>query len=1501
MKMRKILYTLIISLAVISTAQAERYKHEKASKVGTPPGTAANCTPATAATELDINNVKALIQSGGDMWWDFNRARYEIPQGSEKTSLFAGSLWLAGQDVSGQFKVAALRFRQVGNDYWTGPLSTVNSEIDPQTCRDYDRHWKSEKSQVAEYAAYYAATVIAAEEGTPLPEQYEGYTVPDVIKDWPAHGRNFEPYNEDFYLAPFFDNNGDGEYNYQDGDYPGYVLSGKSDCSRRVRDIYGDQNLWWVFNDKGNIHTESGGQAIGMEIRAQAFAFATTDEVNNMTFYNYELINRSTFNLSDTYFGQWVDGDLGNAQDDYVGVDVRRGLGYFYNGDDNDEDAGGNIGYGVNPPAIGVDFFQGPFVANDSLDNCLCLNDYQSAQDSNGIVYPGQGAGYGDGIVDNERYGMRKFLYHNNAPGPTGDPNIATDYYNMLRGIWRDGTPMTYGGNGYAPADPNAIPANYMFPGDSDPVNWGTDGVDPGIGTWTENSAGNPPGDRRFVQSAGPFQLGPGAVNNITVGITWMQANNGGPLQSVEDMRRADDKTQALFDSCFEILDGPNSPDVTVQELDREVILMLSNPINSNNYQEQYAVADPFLAPPDSVDPGDGNQIALTNEEKELFATYKFEGYQIFQLADGSVSTNDLTDPDKARLVAQVDVANDITTMINYEYDPQLDADVPRLKVAGENEGIRHSFQFTDDAFAEGDARLINHKTYYYMAIAYAYNYYGDGEGNLQYIDGVYDPASDPPRLEGQKLPYLASRTSATGPVRVYEAIPHKIDLEQNGIKLNAEYGDGVQLTRLEGRGNGGNYAVIKEDYLDSLVASGDAYAQKLVYESGAGPVSIKVVDPLIIPNSEFTLAFKDSSDNNDYRNMYWELSGDSIETITSEQTIRQLNEQVIFDIGLSISAEYGYPGLDENAKNNGFIGFSISYEDDTDAWLSGVVDEDPNEVFNWIKAGTFQDPNTGDDPREGATDDHYTNYIDAFSSDPAVDPEQNWENIAGRTWAPMALCGYDTAQPIPLFPVNEAGWSLFSERILEAASLDKTPSVDIIITEDKSKWTRCPVLEAGDIISLNKGRALRGELRRGLSVDKSGRNQLDPEFNESEGFGIEATGERQVLGTTDLRPDDVQYLRSLDFESAEFANVSMGMGWFPGYAINVETGERLNMAFSENSALSKENGADMVWNPTDRLREELFGELRMGGMHMVYVFRHNTEDAGTLDSDDIMPEYDGGQFAFEKLLGFDAKVSADVLNSNSERAKDYRAVMGAGAWVGYTMVSTESELYGSGRTVDNINDVRIQLRSTQPYAPYVPGEGTEFTSTSSLTIGSDYYVVKGRITTQQTDAGGNEVDVTFSPGEVFTAEETDFILESVSANLIEAVNGALPLYTFNTADIAPTLDSEFGSEMLSEIKAVPNPYYAYSSYETGRLDNRIKIINLPQQCEVKIYTVNGVLVRTYKKDDATTSSVDWDLKNQDGVPIASGLYIIHIEAPGLGEKVIKWFGVLRPIDLNSF
>jgi len=76
-----------------------------------------------------------------------------------------------------------------------------------------------------------------------------------------------------------------------------------------------------------------------------------------MTFYNYELINRGTQTLYNTYFSQYLDADVGNYADDYTGCDVSRGLGYMYNGDLIDESDGGKLGYGENPPAIGCDFF----------------------------------------------------------------------------------------------------------------------------------------------------------------------------------------------------------------------------------------------------------------------------------------------------------------------------------------------------------------------------------------------------------------------------------------------------------------------------------------------------------------------------------------------------------------------------------------------------------------------------------------------------------------------------------------------------------------------------------------------------------------------------------------------------------------------------------------------------------------------------------------------------------------------------------------------------------------------------------------------------------------------------------------------------------------------------------------------------------------------------------------------------------------------------------------
>jgi hypothetical protein len=131
--------------------------------------------------------------------------------------------------------------------------------------------------------------------------------------------------------------------------------------------------------------------------------------------------------------------------------------------------------------------------------------------------------------------------------------------------------------------------------------------------------------------------------------------------------------------------------------------------------------------------------------------------------------------------------------------------------------------------------------------------------------------------------------------------------------------------------------------------------------------------------------------------------------------------------------------------------------------------------------------------------------------------------------------------------------------------------------------------------------------------------------------------------------------------------------------------------------------------------------------------------------------------------------------------------------------------------------------------------------------------------------------------------------------------NRGFPKYSFSTETVATsTNDIAKATSDLDLIRVVPNPYYAYSTYETNQLDNRVKITNLPQRCTVSIFNSGGALIRRFTKDDPSTS-VQWDLKNQAGIPIAGGVYIIHVKSQDIGEKVIKWFGSLRPIDLNAF
>jgi hypothetical protein len=137
-----------------------------------------------------------------------------------------------------------------------------------------------------------------------------------------------------------------------------------------------------------------------------------------------------------------------------------------------------------------------------------------------------------DGDIDEiwESIGMSKFMYFNNSGGVNGDPTSAQDCYNYLRGCWRDGTPLTYGGNGY---QSSLTPANYMFPGNSDPSGFGTGGVPQPY--WSEETEGNTPADRRNFMSMGPFTMDPGQVQYIDIAFVWSLAPSGDPGESLEE------------------------------------------------------------------------------------------------------------------------------------------------------------------------------------------------------------------------------------------------------------------------------------------------------------------------------------------------------------------------------------------------------------------------------------------------------------------------------------------------------------------------------------------------------------------------------------------------------------------------------------------------------------------------------------------------------------------------------------------------------------------------------------------------------------------------------------------------------------------------------------------------------------------------------------------------------------------------------------------------------
>lgn len=429
---------------------------------------AQNCQSA-AITHLNVNNVDALLPQGGRFWFDGTDAGYAVPKNDPNhvKAIFAGSLWMAGINSSGNIQIAAQTYGELSGEN-AGPL--INGVQEPTICEQFNRFWEVSANEVAAHIADFSDNGIV---DNPIPSilAWPGRDNPESLV---ANGFQLP---QSMSLAPFFDFDTDGIYDPLDGDYPA---------------IKGEQNIWWVF------HSNGVGSDLSPVMTCQVLAYAASssiEAINNATFYDVKFVYEGTENLQDFYAGLWIDPDLGCYTDDYVGCYPDEDFAFVYNTDAQDGSVGCNCDGGVatyceEVPVLSIKMLNG-------LRNEL-----------------------------GEQLGMTSFVAFNNAgignmPPGTTDPSIDFEYYNYMKGLWKDGTPITEGGNGYqsggavttytfqdSPADPNG---------------------------WSMCTANLPPTDSRMLMSSGPVLMQPGAVNEISFAVQWVP-NQQYPCPDVQPM-----------------------------------------------------------------------------------------------------------------------------------------------------------------------------------------------------------------------------------------------------------------------------------------------------------------------------------------------------------------------------------------------------------------------------------------------------------------------------------------------------------------------------------------------------------------------------------------------------------------------------------------------------------------------------------------------------------------------------------------------------------------------------------------------------------------------------------------------------------------------------------------------------------------------------------------------------------------------------------------------------
>jgi hypothetical protein len=417
--------------------------------------------------------------------------------------------------------------------------------------------------------------------------------------------------------------------------------------SNKVPKLIGDMTLFAVFNDNNPVlHTNMTTLPLGVEVQLTVFAFNRSDALGNTIYYKWKLINKGGRDIKDAYVTIWADPDLGDSGDDYDGCDTTLGLGFTYNANQSDGV------YGSSPPAVGFDFLQGPLVPSSPTDF----------------------ARFPDGrIVTGYKFQkMTSYLKYNNDNTDLGNPSNGQEVYNYMKGLTRTGLPIY---------DNRGIATPFMFPGDPN--------LDTSATNWIESEGG---GDRRFMMSAGPFNMAPGDTQEIVAGNLIAQGSSN--TNSVTALKNADKLVQTAYDINFGLAPPPPPPEVIAVGLENKVILSWGEFDSLATYIENFEAFDTLAAAGGATD-----------------AYYNFEGYVVYQVANLSGA-----DP---RVVAVYDIINNVKKVQDLVDDPNY-GPITRVVKDGGDYGVRRKIQLLKDQYT--GQSFVNDKDYYFVVTSYSYN-----------------------------------------------------------------------------------------------------------------------------------------------------------------------------------------------------------------------------------------------------------------------------------------------------------------------------------------------------------------------------------------------------------------------------------------------------------------------------------------------------------------------------------------------------------------------------------------------------------------------------------------------------------------------------------------------------------------------------------------------------------------------------------------------------------